>query len=81
MRLRVPDASLGPPEVYYGTQNGPGHRQRPAHLADTGVYACGDSLAQKPCPSDRLKCLMLWGRFAQFALPGIRLFRGNSADV
>ena len=72
MRLRVPDVSLAPPEVYYGAQNGPGHRQRPAHLADTGVYACCDSLAKKLCPSARLKCLILWGRFAQTALPGIR---------
>jgi hypothetical protein len=72
MQLRVPDASLGPQEVYYSAQNGPSHRQRPPHLADTGVYACCHSLSQKPCPSDRLKCLMLWGQFVQFALPGIR---------
>jgi hypothetical protein len=53
-------------------QNAPGHRERRAHLAGTGVYVRRDSLAQKPCPSARLKCLILWGRFAQFVLLEIR---------
>jgi hypothetical protein len=72
MRLRVPDASVAPREVYYGAQNGPHYRPRPAHLAGTGVYARRDSLAQIPCLSAHAKCLILQRRFAQFALLGMR---------
>ena len=72
MRPRGPDAFIVPREVYYGAQNGPACRPRPAHLAGTGVYARRDSLAQIPCLSARPKCLILQGHFAQFALLGMR---------
>jgi hypothetical protein len=74
MRLRVPDASVAPWEVYYGAQNVPDYRPRPAHLAGTGVYAPSDSLARKPCLSGRPKCLILQGHFAQFALLRMRCY-------
>jgi len=47
---------------------------RGPHIWLVRVYARRDSLAQKPCPSARRKYLILWGRFAQFALLGIRWF-------
>ena len=49
MGLLVPDGSIAPGEVYYGAQNRPSHRPRPAHLAGAGVYdPRRDSLAQNP---------------------------------
>ena len=74
MRLRLLDASIAPREVYYGAPNGPGYRPRPGHLARTGVYARRDSLTQILCLSARSKFLILQGRFAQFALPGMGWF-------
>ena len=73
MRLRVPDAPIAPREVYYGAQNGPGYRPRPAHLAGTDVYATRLP-NQIPCLSARPKCLILQGHFAQFAELGMGSF-------
>jgi len=80
MRLRVPDASIAPQEVCHGAQNRPDYRPRPAHLAGTGVYARRDSLAQIPCLSACPKCLILQGRFAQFALLGMRPFWSSAVS-
>jgi len=75
MRLRVPDASLAPPEVHYGARKTGQVIGSGPHICLIRVYnACCDSLAQKPCPSTRPKCLILWGRFAHFELPGIRCY-------
>ena len=81
MRLRVPDTSMASPQVHDGAQKGPSHRPRPAHLAGTGEYARRDSLAQIPCFSARSKCLILQGRFAQFALLGMRCMWAASRVV